>query len=95
MDKNTVKGTIDDAAGRAKRQLGEWTGDVNAQASGAAQQVKGKMEKAAGAVRDAAHKVAEEARRRVQQDEKRRAEQAEEQSNNDGPHAYSGNRHSA
>jgi uncharacterized protein YjbJ (UPF0337 family) len=54
MDKDRVKGTIDDAAGRAKRQIGEWTGDTGAQAEGAAQQVKGKVEKAWGNVKDAA-----------------------------------------
>jgi len=54
MDKNIVKGTIDDVAGRAKRQVGEWTGDTNTQVAGAAQQVKGKAEKAWGTVKDAA-----------------------------------------
>ena len=54
MDKDTVKGTIDDAAGRAKRQVGEWTGDTKTQVEGAAQQVKGKVEKAVGNVKDAA-----------------------------------------
>lgn len=53
MNKDTVKGSIDDAAGRAKRQVGEWTGDTKAQADGAAQQVKGKAEKAWGNVKDA------------------------------------------
>jgi uncharacterized protein YjbJ (UPF0337 family) len=55
MNKDTVKGTIDDAAGRAKRQVGEWTGDTKTQVDGAAQQVKGKAEKAWGNVKDAAH----------------------------------------
>lgn len=54
MDKDKVKGTIDDAAGRVKRQVGEWTGDTQTQAEGAAQQVKGKVEKAWGNVKDAA-----------------------------------------
>jgi uncharacterized protein YjbJ (UPF0337 family) len=45
MDKDKVKGAIDDAAGRVKRQVGEWTGDTSAQAEGAAQQVKGKVER--------------------------------------------------
>jgi uncharacterized protein YjbJ (UPF0337 family) len=54
MDKDRVKGTIDDAAGRAKRQVGEWTGDTKTQVEGAAQQVKGKAEKAWGNVKDAA-----------------------------------------
>ena len=53
MNKDTVKGTFDDAAGRAKRQAGEWTGDTRTQTEGAAQQVKGKIEKAVGDVKDA------------------------------------------
>ena len=54
MDKDRVKGAIDDAAGRVKRQVGEWTGDTGTQVEGAAQQVKGKAEKAWGTVKDAA-----------------------------------------
>lgn len=54
MNKDTVKGTVDDVAGRAKRQVGEWTGDPDKQVEGAAQQVKGKAEKAWGNVKDAA-----------------------------------------
>jgi len=57
MDKNRVKGTIDDAAGRAKRQVGEWTGDTKTQIEGTVQQVKGKAEKAWGNVKDAARNV--------------------------------------
>jgi uncharacterized protein YjbJ (UPF0337 family) len=53
MNSDQIKGTIDDAAGRAKRQIGEWTGDTGTQVDGAAQQVKGKAEKAVGAVKDA------------------------------------------
>lgn len=54
MNKDTVKGTMDDAAGRVKRQVGEWTGDTETQVDGAAQQVKGKVEKVVGNVKDAA-----------------------------------------
>ena len=53
MNSDDIKGTVDDAAGRAKRQVGEWTGDTKSQVEGAAQQVKGKVEKAVGNVRDA------------------------------------------
>ncbi len=53
MNSDNIKGTIDDAAGRAKRQVGEWTGDTETQVDGAAQQVKGKAEKAVGNIRDA------------------------------------------
>jgi len=45
MDKDQVKGTVDDVAGRAKRQVGEWTGDTHAQVEGAAQQLKERQKK--------------------------------------------------
>ena len=53
MNDDKVKGTLDDAAGRVKRQVGEWTGDTGTQVDGAAQQVEGKVEKAVGNLRDA------------------------------------------
>lgn len=65
MNSDNVKGTIDDAAGRAKRQVGEWTGDNQTQAEGAAQQVKGKVEKAWGNVKDAVHDAGHAADRNV------------------------------
>lgn len=66
MDKDTVKGKVDDTVGRAKRQVGEWTGDTKTQAEGAAQQVKGKVEKAWGNVKDAARDVRTDADRERQ-----------------------------
>jgi uncharacterized protein YjbJ (UPF0337 family) len=65
MDKDRVKGTVDDVAGRAKRQAGEWTGDINKQVDGAAQQVRGKAEKAWGNMKDAAR----DASKNMHQDE--------------------------
>jgi uncharacterized protein YjbJ (UPF0337 family) len=62
MDKDRVKGKLDDAAGRAKRQVGEWTGDTKVLAEGAVQQVKGKVENAWGKVKDAARDAADGAR---------------------------------
>ncbi len=55
MNSDKLKGSVDDAAGRVKRQVGEWTGDTQSQVEGAAQQVKGKTEKAVGNLRDALH----------------------------------------
>ena len=70
MNNDTAKGTMDDAMGRAKRQVGEWTGNTNTQAEGAAQQIKGKAEKVIGnvkdAVRDAQHGVQSDADRERQ-----------------------------
>ncbi|HEY1646834.1 MAG TPA: CsbD family protein [Terracidiphilus sp.] len=68
MDKDTVKGAVNDAAGRAKRQVGEWTGDTNAQVEGAAQQVKGKAQKAWGNVKDAARETKSESERQSEAD---------------------------
>ncbi len=70
MNKDTVKGTVDDVAGRTKRQIGEWTGDTDTQVEGAAQQVKGKVEKAWGNVKDAANDAKKDAERH---DDKARA----------------------
>lgn len=68
MNQDQVKGTIDDAAGRAKRQIGEWTGDTKTQVDGAAQQVKGKVEKTWGDVKDAAQNAADKTRTTTDRD---------------------------
>jgi uncharacterized protein YjbJ (UPF0337 family) len=81
MDKDRVKGTVDDVAGRAKRQVGEWTGDTNAQVEGAAQQIKGKAEKAFGNVKDAARDLKADAER-----EREKAREKDAESN----HAVAG-----
>ena len=54
MDKDRVKGTIDEVVGGAKRQVGHITGDTKTEAEGAVQQVKGKVENVVGKVKDAA-----------------------------------------
>jgi uncharacterized protein YjbJ (UPF0337 family) len=78
MDKDRVKGAVNDAAGRAKRQVGEWTGDTNTQVEGAAQQVKGKLQKAWGNAKDAARETKSEAQseaeRQREADREREAE---------------------
>ena len=53
MNKDDARGTIDDAAGWARRQPGEWTGNTEEQVKGATQQVKGKVEEAWANVKDA------------------------------------------
>lgn len=62
MDKDRIKGKIDDVKGRVKRQTGEWTGDENLQAEGTADQVKGKAENLVGKVKDAGRDAADKAR---------------------------------
>jgi len=87
MDKDRVKGAANDAAGRVKRQVGEWTGDTNAQLEGAAQQVKGKAQKAWGQVKDAAR----DARADADAQHEREREQANRQP--EPEHAHSSHDH--
>jgi len=54
MNKNTAKGVVDEVAGRAKRQAGEWTNNSSAQVKGGTQEIVGKLEKALGGLQDAA-----------------------------------------
>ncbi|MFZ0707852.1 MAG: CsbD family protein [Candidatus Korobacteraceae bacterium] len=69
MDSDRIKGKADDVAGRVKRQVGEWTGDTETQAEGAAQQVKGKVENAWGKTKDAVRDATDENKRHVETDE--------------------------
>ncbi len=79
MDKDQVKGKMDDAAGRAKRQVGEWTDDSKLQAEGAAQQVKGKVENAWGKTKDAVRDAGDKAQGKHPESENK----AEDQGNQD------------
>lgn len=62
MNKDRVKGTIDDVAGSAKRKAGEWTGDTPLQIEGIAQQVKGKIESTLGKAKDAVRETSQDAK---------------------------------
>jgi uncharacterized protein YjbJ (UPF0337 family) len=52
MDKDRVKGAVDQAVGSAKRRIGGWTGNVCTQADGLVQQIKGKVETSRGKLKD-------------------------------------------
>ncbi len=78
MDKDRVKGGMNDAAGRVKRQIGEWTGDKDAQAEGALQQMKGKVQKAIGAMKDAARTARNDVERERMREDKLTTEQERE-----------------
>jgi uncharacterized protein YjbJ (UPF0337 family) len=62
MDKDRIKGKMEDVGGRLKRQAGEWTGDSETQAEGLADQAKGKARNAMGKMKDAARDVADDLR---------------------------------
>ena len=56
MNNDQVKGKAKDIAGRVERQVGEWSGDKEAQLKGAAKQVEGKVQNAWGKAKDAVKK---------------------------------------
>jgi uncharacterized protein YjbJ (UPF0337 family) len=56
MNNDQVKGKAKDIAGRVERQVGEWTGDKEAEVKGAAKQVEGKVQNAWGKAKDAVKK---------------------------------------
>ena len=72
MDKNRIKGKMDEIAGRAKRQAGEWTGDTQAQGEGAMDEIKGRAENAWGKVKDTARNVRDDANRKDDKERKER-----------------------
>jgi len=61
VNKDRVKGTLDEVAGTAKRKAGEWAGDGELQVEGMVQQVKGKLENAWGKAKDVVKEANEEA----------------------------------
>ncbi len=72
MDEDRVKGKAKDVAGRIQRQAGEWTGDEESQAEGAAKQAEGKVQNAWGQVKDAARKGAADAEAEAKRKERER-----------------------
>ena len=60
MNKDRVKGMMDEVAGCAKRKAGELTDNPKLQAEGMAQQVKGKAEGAWGKTKDAVRDAIED-----------------------------------
>jgi uncharacterized protein YjbJ (UPF0337 family) len=53
MNKDRVKGKIDEVVGSAKRKAGKLTSNTPLQVKGMAQQVKGKLESTLGKAKDA------------------------------------------
>jgi len=75
MDKDRVEGKAKDIAGRVERQVGEWTGDKEAQVKGAARQVEGKVQNTWGKAKDAVKKPStNEGKEDTQEEEAEREE---------------------
>ena len=54
MNRNQVKGTAKDAAGKVQETAGKLTGNTSQQVKGTAKQVEGKVQKGAGNLQEAA-----------------------------------------
>jgi uncharacterized protein YjbJ (UPF0337 family) len=54
MNKDQVKGTAKDVAGKVQRKVGEVTGSTSQQIKGGAKQMEGKLQKGAGDAQQAA-----------------------------------------
>jgi uncharacterized protein YjbJ (UPF0337 family) len=52
MDKDRIKGSIEQAKGTAKEAAGEITGDAKLQSEGQAQKAAGKVQNAVGGLKD-------------------------------------------
>ncbi len=62
MNKDRLKGALDEVVGTAKRKAGELTHDTPLEVEGIVQQVKGKLENNWGNAKDAARAANAEAR---------------------------------
>jgi uncharacterized protein YjbJ (UPF0337 family) len=69
MNDDQVKGKAKDIAGRVERQVGEWTGDKEAEVKGAAKQVEGKVQNAWGNAKEAVKKPSTNQAERDQADQ--------------------------
>jgi uncharacterized protein YjbJ (UPF0337 family) len=52
MNRNQVKGSAKDIAGKVQRKVGEMTGSTSQQVKGGAKQVEGKVQKGAGDIQE-------------------------------------------
>jgi uncharacterized protein YjbJ (UPF0337 family) len=57
MDKDRVKGSLDQAKGSVKEGIGKMTGDDKLRAEGAADKLAGKTESTVGGIKDTARDV--------------------------------------
>ena len=57
MDKDRIKGAVDQVVGKGKTVVGQVTGNTSLEAEGRVQQAGGRVESAAGKVKDAVRDV--------------------------------------
>jgi uncharacterized protein YjbJ (UPF0337 family) len=64
MNKNQIKGSVKDVAGKVQQKVGEATGNTNQQVKGVAKQIEGKVQKGVGDVEQAVDNSAKRSRDR-------------------------------
>jgi uncharacterized protein YjbJ (UPF0337 family) len=57
MNKDQVKGSVKDVAGKVQEKVGQQTGDRDQEARGVGNQAEGKVQKTVGDVKDAVRNV--------------------------------------
>jgi uncharacterized protein YjbJ (UPF0337 family) len=57
MNKDQVKGTVKDAAGKVQEKVGQSTGDRDTESKGLGNQAEGKVQKTVGDVKDAVNNL--------------------------------------
>src|SRR5262249_36765829 len=80
MDRDKVKGKMEDIKGRIKRQVGEWTGNQRRQDEGTRDQIRGKAQNAWGNVKEGARDLTDDVRQgadRMKDDMKRKDREME------------------
>ena len=82
MDKDRVAGKLKDIKGRIERHVGEWTGDKDAQAEGAKEQLKGKVQNAFGKIKDAGREALNQTERLNKTEQKNDAPGDEDRNRN-------------
>ena len=60
MNKDHVKGTVKEIAGKVQQKVGEMTGNTESQVKGVGKQIEGKVQKGVGDVKDAADEAKQE-----------------------------------
>jgi len=72
MNKQQIKGAVNEATGEVKEQVGKMTGDRTLQAKGHAREMKGKLQKGLGDAKEDLKSTDSELDREIERDEELR-----------------------
>ena len=81
MNKDEIKGKMDDVVGKGKRKVGEAIDDAELQGEGLGQQAKGKIQNAWGNVREGAKDLKDDVKRDIDREDERMKERKDRDEN--------------